>query len=88
MKLQYFWSLYCFFVGIDEGIDLDSKATLQPNLSEEEIERKRKEEEYKEELAKVFLFFKLSWQKSHSKSDISLTAFSLKELIMANHFLY
>jgi len=39
--------------GIDEGIDLDSKATLQPNLSEEEIEKKRKEEEYKEELAKI-----------------------------------
>lgn len=29
---------------------------MQPNLSEEEIERQKKQEEYKEELAKVTLF--------------------------------
>lgn len=39
--------------GIDEGFDIDSNAKLQPNLSEEEIERQKKQEEYKEELAKI-----------------------------------
>lgn len=39
--------------GIDEGIDLDGKATLQPNLSEEELERQKRQDEYKEELAKI-----------------------------------
>merc|ERR1712127_71858 len=39
--------------GIDEGIDLDSKATLQPNLSEEEIEKQKQQEAYKEELTKI-----------------------------------
>lgn len=39
--------------GIDEGIDIDSKATLQPNLSEEELERQKRQDEYKEELAKI-----------------------------------
>ena len=39
--------------GIDEGIDLDGKATLQPNLSEEELEKQKRNEEYKEELNKV-----------------------------------
>lgn len=39
--------------GIDEGIDLDNKATLQPNLSEEEIEKQKQQEAYKEELAKI-----------------------------------
>lgn len=39
--------------GIDEGIDLNSQATLQPNLSEEEIEKLKRQEEYKEELTKI-----------------------------------
>jgi hypothetical protein len=39
--------------GIDEGIDLDGKATLQPNLSEEELEKQKRQDEYKEELSKV-----------------------------------
>lgn len=39
--------------GIDEGIDLNGKATLQPNLSEEELEKQKRQEEYKEELSKI-----------------------------------
>ena len=39
--------------GIDEGIDLDGKATLQPNMSEDELEKQKRQEEYREELSKV-----------------------------------
>jgi len=39
--------------GNEEGIDLDGKAILQPNLSEEDIEKQKKMEEYKEELLKI-----------------------------------
>lgn len=39
--------------GIDDGIDMNNGATLQPNLSEEELEKQRRQEEYKEELTKV-----------------------------------
>lgn len=40
--------------GIDEGIDMNGRGgKLQPNLSEEEIEKQKKQEEYKEELVKI-----------------------------------
>jgi hypothetical protein len=38
----------------DDGIDMNGRgAILQPNLSEEELEKQKKQEEYKEELAKI-----------------------------------
>jgi len=37
----------------EDGIDLDGKVILQPNLSEEEIEKQKRMEEYKEELVKI-----------------------------------
>ncbi len=51
--------------GIDEGIDLNGKAILQPNMSEEELEKQKRQEDYREELSKVgssyknFKFIKL-----------------------------
>lgn len=39
--------------GIDDGIDINNQASLQPNLSEEELEKQRRQEEYKEELTKI-----------------------------------
>jgi len=40
--------------GIDDGIDMNGRGNkLQPNLTEEELERQKKQEEYKEELAKI-----------------------------------
>ena len=40
--------------GIDDGIDINGRGNkLQPNLSEEELEKQKRQEEYKEELAKV-----------------------------------
>lgn len=37
----------------EEGIDLNGKAILQPNLSEDELEKQRRHEEYNEELLKI-----------------------------------
>jgi hypothetical protein len=37
----------------DEGIDLNSKPILQPNLSDDEINKQKEQEEYKEELLKI-----------------------------------
>ncbi len=39
--------------GIDDGIDIHNGATLRPNLTEEELEKQRRQEEYKEELTKI-----------------------------------
>lgn len=40
--------------GIDEGIDMNGRGgKLQPNLTEDELEKQKRAEEYKEELAKV-----------------------------------
>jgi len=40
--------------GIDEGIDMNGRGgKLQPNLSEEDHEKQKKQEEYKEELVKI-----------------------------------
>ena len=50
-------SLIC--KGIDDGIDLNGKGTLQPNMSEEEIERLKRQDEYREELVKVFNLIQL-----------------------------
>jgi len=40
--------------GIDEGIDMNGRGgKLQPNLTEDELEKQKRAEEYKEELAKI-----------------------------------
>lgn len=37
----------------DDGIELNGKAALVPNLSEEELEKQKRQQEYKEELSKI-----------------------------------
>lgn len=40
-------------IGDDGGIDLNGRAALVPNLSEEELEKQKRQQEYKEELSKI-----------------------------------
>jgi hypothetical protein len=50
--------IFLIFEGNDDGIDLNGKGSLQPNLtSEQDSEKAKLMEEYKEELSKVKLTF-------------------------------